>query len=119
MIKLIASDMDGTLLGQKLSISDENVALLFAMREEHGVKFMIATGRNFDEATPALKEAGLVCPLIAVNGAQAFDENGKTLFTIDIQQEEARQVVKILKEQDLYFEVATTKGIFLTTVLNA
>lgn len=111
MIKLIASDMDGTLLGQKLSISDENVAAI-RYAEEHGVKFMIATGRNFDEATPALKEAGLVCPLIAVNGAQAFDENGKTLFTIDIQQEEARQVVKILKEQDLYFEVATTKGIF-------
>lgn len=110
MIQLIASDMDGTLLGKKMEVSKENVeAIRYA--EEKGVKFMIATGRNLTEARPPLEDAGISCPIIAVNGAQAFDEEGKILFTIAIDKQVAQSIMSILEEADVYYEVCTDKGV--------
>ena len=49
MIKLIASDMDGTLLDAEMRISQENIdAIRYA--QEQGIEFVIATGRNIFEA---------------------------------------------------------------------
>lgn len=111
MIKLIASDMDGTLLGTRMNVPQENIyAIRFA--EEKGVKFMVATGRGYTEAKPPLDEAGISCPMITVNGAQAFDKDGNNLFTIDFTAENAKKIVAVLQKNDVYFEVATDHGIY-------
>ena len=111
MIKLIASDMDGTLLGSKMEVLPENIeAIRFA--EAQGIKFMVATGRSHTEALPALEEAGISCPMITVNGAQAFDENGRELFTIDINHDNARKIMSALENAGAYYEIATNKGVY-------
>ncbi len=48
MIKLIASDMDGTLLDAKMSITNDNAS---AIREAErlGIEFKVATGRPYNE----------------------------------------------------------------------
>lgn len=46
MIKLIASDMDGTLLNNEHKISKENTEAI-KKAEEMGIKFTIATGRMY------------------------------------------------------------------------
>ena len=45
MIKLIVSDLDGTLLNEKHRISDVSLTAIQAAREA-GIDFMIATGRH-------------------------------------------------------------------------
>ena len=45
MIKLIASDMDGTLLNSKHEISKENLEAI-KKAEDQGIRFTIATGRD-------------------------------------------------------------------------
>ena len=63
MIKLIASDMDGTLLDAEMRISQENIdAIRYA--QEQGNEFVIETNRNVFEALPPLKEAGIECAMI-------------------------------------------------------
>ncbi|MHC5227150.1 Cof-type HAD-IIB family hydrolase [Enterococcus sp. LJL99] len=111
MIKLIASDMDGTLLDSKMSISSDNAS---AIREANrlGIEFMVATGRAYTEAKPALEEAGIDCAMIALNGAQVFDKLGNSLFTAGIEKQKANAIIDILEENDIYFEVSTNKGIF-------
>ena len=111
MIKLIASDMDGTLLDSKMSISKDNAS---AIREANrlGIEFMVATGRAYTEAKPALEEAGIDCAMIALNGAQVFDKSGKSLFTTGIDKQKANQIINILEKSNIYFEVSTNKGIF-------
>ena len=55
MIKVIASDMDGTLLGDDHKIAPETqVAIKRAC--DAGIRFMVATGRNFRGAMDALKD---------------------------------------------------------------
>lgn len=72
MIKLIASDMDGTLLDAHMSVSPENAeAIRFA--NDAGVEFMVATGRNYQEARAALDEVGIDCAMITLNGAQVLE----------------------------------------------
>ncbi|MFC0234069.1 Cof-type HAD-IIB family hydrolase [Vagococcus entomophilus] len=111
MIGLIASDMDGTLLDEHMSISKENAAAV-KRALSMGIHFMVATGRGATEALPALEEVGIKCPMITGNGAQAYDAEGQTLFTFSIEKENVQQIIQILKENQLYFEIATNKGVY-------
>lgn len=112
MIKLIASDMDGTLLDAKMSITNDNAS---AIREAErlGIEFMVATGRAYTEAKPALEEAGIDCAMITLNGAQVFDKDGHSLFTAGIEKETVTEVLTILSQHNVYYEISTNKGIFL------
>ncbi|MDH6364748.1 Cof subfamily protein (haloacid dehalogenase superfamily) [Enterococcus sp. PF1-24] len=111
MIKLIASDMDGTLLNAQMLISQENID---AIREAEacGIEFMVATGRNRQEALSALEEAGIECAMITLNGAQVFDKAGNSLFSVPIDKKETNQILGLLDERNIYYEVSTNKGIY-------
>lgn len=111
MIKLIASDMDGTLLDAEMRISRENIeAIQYA--QSKGIEFMVATGRNRFEALPALEEAGVDCAMITLNGAQVFDQEGNEVFSAPIDLQTTQAVLDILDEHQIYYEVSTNKGTY-------
>lgn len=47
MIRLIASDMDGTLLDEKSSVPEGTFELITALQEK-GVRFCAGSGRRYD-----------------------------------------------------------------------
>ena len=71
-IKLIAFDLDGTLLDDNKEISPENMAALKAAAER-GVHIVPATGRLFIGVSEAIKALPFVRYYILVNGAQVYD----------------------------------------------
>ena len=75
MIKLIVSDLDGTLLNEKHRISDVSLTAIQAAREA-GIDFMIATGRHQENVASLLKDTSLTPAMICINGAQCFDAQG-------------------------------------------
>ena len=111
MIKLIASDMDGTLLNDKMEVSDENAQ---AIRDAQaaGIEFMVATGRGVTEATPLLAAQDLKPAFITLNGAMGFDEAGELVVTIPIASDLSDFIVETLQKDDIYFEIITNKGVF-------
>ncbi|MGO3732614.1 MAG: Cof-type HAD-IIB family hydrolase [Vagococcus sp.] len=111
MIQLIASDMDGTLLSSKLSVSEGNKQAILEA-QKHGVEFMVATGRAYSEAKPPLEEAGINCSMITGNGAQVFDSAGQVLFTVSLEKELVKKVMHTLRDNGLYFELMTTEGVY-------
>ncbi|MBO0460128.1 MULTISPECIES: Cof-type HAD-IIB family hydrolase [unclassified Enterococcus] len=111
MIKLIASDMDGTLLDAHMGISTENTDAI-RLANELGIEFMVATGRNAQEARAALDEVGIECAMITLNGAQVYDKSGKSLFTVPIPSPQAMTVMDILDANGIYYEVATNQGLY-------
>ena len=59
MIKLVAIDLDGTLLNEQKLISDENKQAL-AQAKQQGVKIVLCTGRPLAAMAHYLQELGLV-----------------------------------------------------------
>lgn len=111
MIKLIASDMDGTLLDSDMRISPENASAIKAAMEQ-GVEFIVATGRNRPEAIHPLEQVGIECAMVTLNGAQVFDKTGNSLFTVPIEYDTVFNILDLLEERDIYYEVATNHGLF-------
>jgi len=67
-IKLVAIDLDDTLLGTDLKISDGAVRSIRELRER-GIWITLATGRMFRSARPYALELGMDVPLITYQGA--------------------------------------------------
>lgn len=67
-IRLLALDLDGTLLDRAGKVSPGNIDALRRARDA-GVVVAIATGRRFRDARPVAFEAGIDAPIICHNGA--------------------------------------------------
>jgi len=80
-IRLLALDLDGTLLDGRGRISDRNRAAIDQARES-GVRVAVVTGRRFRDSRPVALELGLDVPLIAHNGA--LTKHARTLETVAV-----------------------------------
>lgn len=110
MIKLIASDMDGTLIKSN-KISPANVEMI-KKANETGIKFVIASGRAYTDIIPIMDEYGIKCACVTGNGAQYIDENGKLMSSAYLHYEDALTVIDILNQCDIRFMIYTVEGIY-------
>ena len=70
--KMIASDLDGTLLGADQRVSEENLAAI-AELTERGVKFVPVTGRCIQEIDDDVKSCPHIKYVITSDGATVWD----------------------------------------------
>ncbi|MCU9614675.1 Cof-type HAD-IIB family hydrolase [Caldibacillus lycopersici] len=113
MIKCIATDMDGTLLGADQTISEENKKAILAAQEA-GITVVISTGRSFDGASFPVNEASLNMPIICMNGAQTYTNKGEVLSSVGIPHHTYKEIMSILDAADCYYELYTSEGQFST-----
>nr|WP_249436006.1 Cof-type HAD-IIB family hydrolase [Paenibacillus sp. Marseille-Q4541] len=111
MIKLIAIDLDGTLLNTESQISSENADAIRSAQNS-GIHVTIATGRAHADVRAICKKAGLVTPVIAANGATTHDENENRLDSIPMDRNTATKALEWLEEHDFYYEVLTDQAIY-------
>ena len=101
-IKLIALDLDDTLLLPNRTISAPSVKALTAARQL-GVKVVLATGRMFRAAVPFAHELQLDLPLIAYQGALIkTTETGEVLRTVELSAEQCYPVLDFLAEKHVH-----------------
>lgn len=103
--RLVALDMDGTLLDDRLQVSPRNAQAIRAGLAA-GVRFVLATGRPFRSARPYAQALGLDVPLICYNGAvvrEAISGAGHLLQPIP--RGVAAAVAGFLEERGLYVKV--------------
>ena len=80
-IRLLALDLDGTLLNSLGQISNRNRSAIERAREA-GVKVALVTGRRFRDSRPIAMDLGLDVPLIAHNGA--LTKHARSLETVAV-----------------------------------
>ncbi len=98
MIKLLALDLDGTLLDSKGKISEAN-KIAIRKAEERGVLVTIATGRRFRDARPVAIEVGFNAPIITHNGALLkFAQTLETVAYSLIETETVREILRVGRE---------------------
>jgi Cof subfamily protein (haloacid dehalogenase superfamily) len=92
-IRLIAIDVDGTLLDSRGRIPEANVQAI-GEATRRGIQVVVATGRSFSFALPAV--APLADPLLLIvhNGAIARQRTGETLARRLLSREAARIVLE-------------------------
>lgn len=112
MIKLIASDMDGTLIFDQ-KISKENLEAI-QVAQEKGIKFAIATGRDYEDVKPFLDKYGLVCECVVLNGGEYRDVAGTIVEGSYIDKRLVTEIISILSEGKLAVEIYANDGYYTT-----
>ncbi len=98
MIKLLALDLDGTLLNSHGQVPKENRNAIRAA-EDAGVLVTIATGRRFRDGRPVGIELELNAPLVTHNGALLkYAESLETVAASLLTTETALEIVRVGNE---------------------
>jgi Cof subfamily protein (haloacid dehalogenase superfamily) len=92
-IRLIALDLDGTLIGSDLIVRPR-VREAIARAREAGAEVTIVTGRMFAAARPYANVLGITGPMVCYQGAAVFDAaSGEMLRETPVQPDVTRQVL--------------------------
>ena len=95
-IRLVALDLDGTLLDSEDRLSERNAQAVRRIRER-GVAVVLCTSRWFSLAVRTAEELGLTAPLICHNGAQVRPLDGDSdLLHLRMDLQAAREVAAFM-----------------------
>ena len=112
ILKLIVSDMDGTLLNSKREISPENVAAMLEAQDK-GVEIAIATGRTYGNALALCQSVGLRPHIISNHGAFVYTKDGERILDVGVDQEHLKNALTWLIENDYFYNVCTDTHSFI------
>ena len=103
MYRLIATDMDGTLLNSSCEVSEANRRALRSAMEK-GVRIIICSGRTFKGSRIFAEAMGLRDPIIACNGSIIKDPaTGDVLYSNLMNKEDCLRIVELCHKADIYF----------------
>lgn len=115
MIRLVALDLDGTLLDRQGLISDATRQTIQQVRRS-GVKVVLCTGRPFYSLAPLLSQLELTGAgeyVISFNGALLSDAQGEeVLFAEPLSFEDYQAIKALSKQLQLAYHVQSQKGIY-------
>ncbi|SHN47969.1 HAD family hydrolase [Cryptosporangium aurantiacum] len=98
MPKLVATDLDGTLLRSDLTVSDRTLAT-FERLEQLGITLVFVTGRPWRWMDPVLAQTGRRGRVVCANGAVVLDgASGEVLQNWTIPAETLRSVTGAVRE---------------------
>ena len=113
-IKMIATDMDGTLLDPRGELDLPRLTAVLDQLEERNIKFVIATGNEIQRMRLLLGDLTERMTLIVANGARIFEKNEMLLGTFW----QPDLIVDTLayfqgQEREVHLVVTSTKGGFV------
>ena len=96
-IRLLAVDIDGTLLNPQFSVSDVD---LHALRRAHakGIEIIVVTGRRHTFALPIVQQLGFDLWLISSNGAVTRSLSGQTFHRDLLPVETCRELCAAMRD---------------------
>ncbi len=117
MYKLIAIDLDGTLLNSVGEISNENKKSI-KKAIQNGSKVVIASGRMLDFTKNIAKEVGINEYIICCNGALIYDlQNEQIIYESFLEKQRALEIIKMCEENSMYYNLYT-ENIIIAKKLN-
>ena len=116
MYKLVAIDLDGTMLNS-YGVVTENTKNTIKKVIENGAEVIIASGRPIDSIKSIAKEIGSKNYFIAGNGALIYDiKNDKIIYEKYMSKSKVLEIIKICEENSIAYNVYTDKTILATSL---
>lgn len=111
MLKLVAIDLDGTMLNQ-YGIVTQKTKNSIKKAQENGIEIMIASGRPIDSVKTISKEIGSENYFISGNGSIIYDiKKDKIIYENVLKKQKALEIIKICEENSIFYNVYTEKEI--------
>ena len=111
MYKLVAIDLDGTMLN-KYGIITKKTKEVIKCAQNNGIEIIIASGRAITSVKRFSKEINSNKYFISGNGAITYDiTNNKILYENLLDKQKALKIIKICEENSIYYNVYTENGI--------
>lgn len=116
MYKLIAIDLDGTLLNSNGVVTQETKETLQKIISKN-INVVLASGRMIDSMKTFANEIGCKKYLIAGNGSIIYDiEKDAIIYKNFLTKEKVLDVIKICEENSIYYNIYTDKEILATAL---
>ncbi|MFQ3546688.1 Cof-type HAD-IIB family hydrolase [Halobacillus rhizosphaerae] len=109
-MKLIAIDLDGTLLNSRHEISEANIQAITTAQSQ-GVEVVVATGRAEFDVRKVFEKTGLNTWVIGANGATIHKPDGSLFHSVAIRTEDAEEILPYLEREKFYYEVFSDSAI--------
>ena len=101
--KIIFTDLDKTLLTAQHEISEENLKALYQLQNK-GFIVVFASGRSYNDIKINLLEKyHLQIPVIALNGAQIYLQDGFLLANMPIKENKIFDIIDQCNKLDYYY----------------
>ena len=111
MYKLVAIDLDGTLLNSYGEVSDKNKNAIKKAIEE-GIEVVIASGRMPGSIKPITEEINANNYIISGNGTMIYDvKNDEIIYDKFIEKEKVLEIIKVCEENSIYYNIYTEHSI--------
>ncbi|ULN64166.1 Cof-type HAD-IIB family hydrolase [Vibrio gigantis] len=101
-VKIVASDLDGTLLAPNHQLSDFTKLTLKKLHDQ-GYTFIFATGRHHVDVAGIRQIAGIPAYMITSNGARVHDQNDQLMYSQNVPQELVQPVIEIVRQDPNIF----------------
>lgn len=102
MFRVVASDLDGTLLNPEHSLSAYTKKILQALRKNN-INFVFATGRHHIDVAQMRENMEIDAYMITSNGARVHDSNGDLIYSKSLQPDIAYQIAQIAMDDPLVY----------------
>ena len=103
-IKLVATDIDGTLVKWDTRVSD-GVKNCVKKLQENGVKVVLVTGRMHCATKHLRDELGLNSPVVSYQGGLIKDSDGKTLYQENLDSDYAKDIINWAHKNDVHLNL--------------
>lgn len=111
MYKLVAIDLDGTMLNHYGEISEKTKEIVKKCIEK-GVEIVLVSGRPIDSIKTIANDLGIKGYFIAGNGALVYDiQKDEIIYENYIKKEKVLEIIRICEENSISYNVYTDKVI--------
>lgn len=100
--KIVASDLDGTLLAPNHQLSSQTKSTLKTLHDK-GFTFVFATGRHHVDVAGIREIAGIPAYMITANGARVHNQQDELMLSKNVPEELVQEIVDVLKDDPTIF----------------
>ncbi len=117
-MKIVFTDLDKTLLNDQHLISDNNLKAIQDLMNHH-IKVCFASGRSYNNIKELLLDRyDLHIPIISLNGAQIYLEDGTLLRKEPLDNENAQDIIQICEKHKLIYALSTQNKTYTRSLDN-
>jgi len=112
-IRLVALDLDGTLLNEHKQIHEQDIKIIQEIMSK-GVLVTLASARPLCSMLPYAQQLGIKIPIISLSGSYVSDmQESKILLEKTIDLAAFREMVMVFEEKDYYIKAYSKSRLFV------